>query len=184
MILEYSDKVFSYIFVLEMFLKWIAYGFKKYFTNYWCWLDFLIVDVSEQKKGTIWNRIEIKPRAGWTRDWLSCFSALTTVAVVRLWTLDDFSGILMTSIAMPECFCFFVFETFCSYSRIWRVISIVLQLRFETFFECADCGFESKWIKVTLAPTLAEACGPWPDLTPCDFYLPLHRSQQTALLLG
>uniref|UniRef100_A0AAY4EW23 Sodium channel protein n=1 Tax=Denticeps clupeoides TaxID=299321 RepID=A0AAY4EW23_9TELE len=45
-ILEYADKVFTYIFVLEMFLKWIAYGFKKYFTNYWCWLDFLIVDVS------------------------------------------------------------------------------------------------------------------------------------------
>lgn len=46
-VLEYADRVFSYIFVLEMFLKWIAYGFKKYFTNYWCWLDFLIVDVSE-----------------------------------------------------------------------------------------------------------------------------------------
>ncbi len=46
MVLEYADKMFSYIFVLEMFLKWIAYGFKKYFTNYWCWLDFLIVDVS------------------------------------------------------------------------------------------------------------------------------------------
>ncbi|KAM3604260.1 uncharacterized protein V6R79_008628 [Siganus canaliculatus] len=45
-VLESADKVFSYIFVLEMFLKWIAYGFKKYFTNYWCWLDFLIVDVS------------------------------------------------------------------------------------------------------------------------------------------
>ncbi|XP_071758265.1 sodium channel protein type 3 subunit alpha-like [Centroberyx gerrardi] len=45
-VLEYGDKIFSYIFVLEMFLKWIAYGFKKYFTNYWCWLDFLIVDVS------------------------------------------------------------------------------------------------------------------------------------------
>ncbi|XP_029970336.1 sodium channel protein type 4 subunit alpha B-like isoform X2 [Salarias fasciatus] len=45
-VLEYADKIFSYIFVLEMFLKWIAYGFKKYFTNYWCWLDFLIVDVS------------------------------------------------------------------------------------------------------------------------------------------
>uniref|UniRef100_A0A665XF63 Sodium channel protein n=1 Tax=Echeneis naucrates TaxID=173247 RepID=A0A665XF63_ECHNA len=44
-VLEYADKVFSYIFVLEMFLKWIAYGFKTYFTNYWCWLDFLIVDV-------------------------------------------------------------------------------------------------------------------------------------------
>eukprot|EP00063_Salmo_salar_P061976 XP_014036811.1 PREDICTED: sodium channel protein type 2 subunit alpha-like isoform X4 [Salmo salar] len=46
MVLEYADKIFTYIFILEMLLKWIAYGFKKYFTNYWCWLDFLIVDVS------------------------------------------------------------------------------------------------------------------------------------------
>lgn len=39
-------KVFTYIFILEMLLKWVAYGFKVYFTNAWCWLDFLIVDVS------------------------------------------------------------------------------------------------------------------------------------------
>ncbi|XP_052452503.1 sodium channel, voltage gated, type V-like, alpha b isoform X1 [Carassius gibelio] len=45
-VLEYADKIFTYIFILEMGLKWIAYGFRKYFTNYWCWLDFLIVDVS------------------------------------------------------------------------------------------------------------------------------------------
>uniref|UniRef100_A0A8C9FCH8 Sodium channel protein n=1 Tax=Pavo cristatus TaxID=9049 RepID=A0A8C9FCH8_PAVCR len=38
--LEYADKIFTYIFVLEMLLKWV------YFTNAWCWLDFLIVDVS------------------------------------------------------------------------------------------------------------------------------------------
>lgn len=44
--LEYADKIFTYVFVLEMLLKWVAYGFKKYFTNAWCWLDFLIVDVS------------------------------------------------------------------------------------------------------------------------------------------
>lgn len=44
--LEYADKIFTYIFVLEMLLKWVAYGFKKYFTNAWCWLDFFIVDVS------------------------------------------------------------------------------------------------------------------------------------------
>ncbi|XP_053546003.1 sodium channel protein type 2 subunit alpha-like isoform X6 [Bombina bombina] len=43
--LEYADKVFTYIFILEMLLKWVAYGFVKYFTNAWCWLDFLIVDV-------------------------------------------------------------------------------------------------------------------------------------------
>uniref|UniRef100_A0A8C1QB31 Sodium channel protein n=1 Tax=Cyprinus carpio TaxID=7962 RepID=A0A8C1QB31_CYPCA len=45
-ILEYADKVFTYIFILEMLLKWVAYGFVKYFTNAWCWLDFFIVDVS------------------------------------------------------------------------------------------------------------------------------------------
>uniref|UniRef100_G1KIU2 Sodium channel protein n=1 Tax=Anolis carolinensis TaxID=28377 RepID=G1KIU2_ANOCA len=46
MMLEYADKIFTYIFILEMLLKWVAYGFHKYFTNAWCWLDFLIVDVS------------------------------------------------------------------------------------------------------------------------------------------
>ncbi|CAN8185129.1 unnamed protein product [Coccothraustes coccothraustes] len=45
-ILGFLDKMFTFIFVLEMLLKWVAYGFKKYFTNAWCWLDFLIVLVS------------------------------------------------------------------------------------------------------------------------------------------
>uniref|UniRef100_A0A8C5GX12 Sodium channel protein n=1 Tax=Gouania willdenowi TaxID=441366 RepID=A0A8C5GX12_GOUWI len=44
--LEYADRVFTYIFILEMLLKLVAYGFVKYFTNAWCWLDFFIVDVS------------------------------------------------------------------------------------------------------------------------------------------
>uniref|UniRef100_A0A8C0ZAQ9 Sodium channel protein n=1 Tax=Cyanistes caeruleus TaxID=156563 RepID=A0A8C0ZAQ9_CYACU len=45
-ILLFLDKMFTFIFVLEMLLKWVAYGFKKYFTNAWCWLDFLIVGIS------------------------------------------------------------------------------------------------------------------------------------------
>ncbi|KAM6897634.1 sodium channel protein type 4 subunit alpha A [Xenentodon cancila] len=45
-ILEFADKIFTYIFVIEMLLKWVAYGFKTYFTNAWCWLDFFIVDIS------------------------------------------------------------------------------------------------------------------------------------------
>nr|XP_061799733.1 sodium channel protein type 2 subunit alpha-like [Nerophis lumbriciformis] len=44
--LEYADKMFTYIFILEMLLKWVAYGYTKYFTNAWCWLDFVIVAVS------------------------------------------------------------------------------------------------------------------------------------------
>lgn len=50
--LEFADKIFTYIFILEMLLKWVAYGYAKYFTNAWCWLDFLIVDVgSVQQQG-------------------------------------------------------------------------------------------------------------------------------------
>ncbi|XP_077175945.1 sodium channel protein type 2 subunit alpha-like isoform X2 [Paroedura picta] len=45
-ILDYADKVFTFIFILEMLLKWVAYGFQVYFSNAWCWLDFMIVDVS------------------------------------------------------------------------------------------------------------------------------------------
>uniref|UniRef100_A0A674GZY8 Sodium channel protein n=1 Tax=Taeniopygia guttata TaxID=59729 RepID=A0A674GZY8_TAEGU len=44
-LLDYADKIFTYVFILEMVLKWVAYGFQTYFTNAWCWLDFLIVDV-------------------------------------------------------------------------------------------------------------------------------------------
>lgn len=42
-ILQYMDKVFTVLFLFEMLLKWLAFGFKKYFTNAWCWLDFVIV---------------------------------------------------------------------------------------------------------------------------------------------
>jgi len=46
MILKYMDKSFTVIFFLEMIVKQGAYGFKKYFTDAWCWLDFIIVAVS------------------------------------------------------------------------------------------------------------------------------------------
>lgn len=63
--LEYTDRVFTFIFVFEMLLKWVAYGFKNYFTNAWCWLDFLIVNVSGSV-GTrgVWDRsLETSPGA-------------------------------------------------------------------------------------------------------------------------
>ncbi|XP_069697315.1 sodium channel protein para isoform X12 [Periplaneta americana] len=45
-ILYYMDRIFTVIFFIEMLIKWLALGFKKYFTNAWCWLDFVIVMVS------------------------------------------------------------------------------------------------------------------------------------------
>ncbi|XP_015793193.1 sodium channel protein para-like isoform X2 [Tetranychus urticae] len=44
--LKYIDQFFTIIFTCEMLLKWFAYGFKSYFSNAWCWLDFIIVMVS------------------------------------------------------------------------------------------------------------------------------------------
>merc|ERR1740128_633795 len=45
-VLYYMDKIFTVIFTMEMSVKWLALGFAKYFTNAWCWLDFVIVMVS------------------------------------------------------------------------------------------------------------------------------------------
>ena len=44
-ILYYMDRIFTVIFFIEMLIKWLALGFKNYFTNAWCWLDFIIVMV-------------------------------------------------------------------------------------------------------------------------------------------
>ncbi|KAM5279896.1 sodium channel protein type 7 subunit alpha [Ctenodactylus gundi] len=44
-LLEYADMIFTYIFILEMLLKWMAYGFKVYFSNGWYKLDFMVVIV-------------------------------------------------------------------------------------------------------------------------------------------
>lgn len=44
--LKYLDYIFFVIFAVEMVMKWIAYGLKKYFTTFWTILDFGIVAVS------------------------------------------------------------------------------------------------------------------------------------------
>lgn len=49
-LLEYADMIFTYIFILEMLLKWMAYGFKAYFSNNWYKLDFMVVVVRISNK--------------------------------------------------------------------------------------------------------------------------------------
>lgn len=52
-ILYYMDRIFTVIFFIEMLIKFVALGFVKYFTNAWCWLDFLIVMVSASLRGSL-----------------------------------------------------------------------------------------------------------------------------------
>lgn len=44
------DRIFTVIFFIEMLIKWLALGFQVYFTNAWCWLDFVIVMVSTNRQ--------------------------------------------------------------------------------------------------------------------------------------
>lgn len=45
-ILYYLNIVFAVLFFIEMIMKWIALGFKKYFSSFWTIMDFSIVVVS------------------------------------------------------------------------------------------------------------------------------------------
>lgn len=45
MVLNIADILFTCLFLMEMLIKWIGFGLKKYFSDPWCWLDFLILDV-------------------------------------------------------------------------------------------------------------------------------------------
>ena len=46
MILNYLNLTFAVMFTVEMLLKWVAYGFVKYFSSVWTILDCFIVMVS------------------------------------------------------------------------------------------------------------------------------------------
>ncbi|VDL11782.1 unnamed protein product [Hymenolepis diminuta] len=54
MALDYMDKIFTFIFLMEMILKWFAYGLRKFFSDAWCWLDFTIVTVSMTQNTLKW----------------------------------------------------------------------------------------------------------------------------------
>ncbi|KAM4573130.1 sodium channel protein type 4 subunit alpha B-like isoform 2-T2 [Odontesthes bonariensis] len=80
MFLDRLDQVFAFVFLVEMLLKWVAFGFKKYFSSFWCWLDFLILDAS---------LISLTANIlGWSTGPLRTLRALRTLR-----TLSRFKGI-------------------------------------------------------------------------------------------
>uniref|UniRef100_A0A336LX33 Multifunctional fusion protein n=1 Tax=Culicoides sonorensis TaxID=179676 RepID=A0A336LX33_CULSO len=44
-ILYWTNLVFCVIFIIEMLLKWLAFGFTRYFSSFWTILDFIIVSI-------------------------------------------------------------------------------------------------------------------------------------------
>ena len=51
--LRWANLVFASLFTVEMVLKWVAFGMRKYYTNAWTILDFIIVVVSPADYGLI-----------------------------------------------------------------------------------------------------------------------------------
>lgn len=62
-ILYYMDRIFTVIFFIEMLIKWLALGFKNYFTNAWCWLDFIIVMVRIVRLVRLFTAPYLRPAA-------------------------------------------------------------------------------------------------------------------------
>ncbi|NWR40861.1 SCN5A protein, partial [Regulus satrapa] len=88
-ILDYADKIFTYIFFTEMLLKWVAFGLHSYFTNSWCLLDFIIVCLSFVS----WGRNSVSEDSSFCCSGTSLKSLRTFRALRPLRALSRFEGI-------------------------------------------------------------------------------------------
>ncbi|XP_023372130.1 sodium channel protein type 7 subunit alpha [Otolemur garnettii] len=123
-LLEYADMIFTYIFILEMLLKWMAYGFKAYFSNGWYKLDFMVVIVfclSLIGK----SREELKP--------------LTSIKFLRaLRVLSQFERMKVVVKALIKT-TFPALNVFLVCLLIWLAFSIMgVNLFAGKFYECID----------------------------------------------
>ncbi|XP_060036392.1 sodium channel protein type 11 subunit alpha [Erinaceus europaeus] len=105
-LLECTDKIFTFIFILEMCLKWLAFGFRKYFTSAWCWLDFLIVIVSMT---TLTDKKDWKPlrilRALRPLRALSQFEGMKVVVYALIGAIPAILNVLFVCLIFWLIFC-------------------------------------------------------------------------------
>ena len=95
-VLYWADVFFCVFFGIEMIMKVVAYGLKKYFTNWWCCLDFFIVTVSVISiyySEIPHSKARTKPRTVTTSSSLSVLRVLRTMRALRpLRALSRFQG--------------------------------------------------------------------------------------------
>ncbi|XP_064475313.1 sodium channel protein para-like isoform X2 [Ornithodoros turicata] len=128
-ILNYMDKSFTVIFFFEMILKWVAFGFKKYFTNAWCWLDFVIVLVS------VINLIATSFGGGR----IQAFKTMRTLRALRpLRALSRFQGMRVVVNALVQAIPA-IFNVLLVCLIFWLIFSIMgVQMLAGKFFRCED----------------------------------------------
>ncbi|XP_077514049.1 sodium voltage-gated channel paralytic isoform X6 [Amblyomma americanum] len=130
-VLTYMDKTFTVIFFFEMLLKWVAFGFKKYFTNAWCWLDFVIVLVS------VVNLIASALGAGR----IQAFKTMRTLRALRpLRALSRFQGMRVVVNALVQAIPA-IFNVLLVCLIFWLIFSIMgVQMLAGKFYRCVDAN--------------------------------------------
>ncbi|XP_071442957.1 sodium channel protein para-like [Hetaerina americana] len=128
-ILYYMDRIFTVFFLLEMLIKWLALGFKKYFTNGWCLLDFIIVMLSLINLAAIWAGAADTP----------AFRSMRTLRALRpLMAVPRWEGMRVVVNALVQAIpSIFSVLLVCLIS--WLIFAIVgVQLFAGKYFKCVD----------------------------------------------
>ncbi|KAK2588266.1 hypothetical protein KPH14_004294 [Odynerus spinipes] len=130
-ILYYMDRIFTVIFFLEMLIKWLALGFKKYFTNAWCWLDFIIVMLSLINLGAIWAGAADIP----------AFRSMRTLRALRpLRAVSRWEGMKVVVNALVQAIPS-IFNVLLVCLIFWLIFAIMgVQLFAGKYFKCVDAN--------------------------------------------
>ncbi|XP_071554602.1 sodium voltage-gated channel paralytic isoform X2 [Temnothorax nylanderi] len=130
-VLYYMDRIFTVIFFLEMLIKWLALGFKKYFTNAWCWLDFIIVMLSLINMGATWAGAADIP----------AFRSMRTLRALRpLRAVSRWEGMRVVVNALVQAIPS-IFNVLLVCLIFWLIFAIMgVQLFAGKYFKCVDAN--------------------------------------------
>ncbi|KAL9871764.1 sodium channel protein para isoform X9 [Glossina fuscipes] len=128
-ILYYMDRIFTVIFFLEMLIKWLALGFKVYFTNAWCWLDFVIVMLSLINLVAVWSGLNDIP----------VFRSMRTLRALRpLRAVSRWEGMKVVVNALVQAIPS-IFNVLLVCLIFWLIFAIMgVQLFAGKYFKCVD----------------------------------------------
>ncbi|XP_013413556.1 sodium channel protein 1 brain [Lingula anatina] len=128
--LRILNTIFTVLFTIEMLLKWIAFGFKKYFTDFWTILDFVIVCISVF--GIISDGIESVGN-------ISAFRALRTLRALRpLRAVSRLQGMKIVVNALAHAIPSFI-NVLMVGMIFWLIFAIMgVQLLGGKFYNCYD----------------------------------------------
>ncbi|XP_046400026.1 sodium channel protein para-like [Ischnura elegans] len=127
-ILYIIDIIFTVILFLEMIIRLLALGCKKYFTNIWCWLDFIIIMVSVINLAAVWAPINSSA--------FSCIAMLCALRPLMIISRCEPMRVVVDTLmrSTPS-----ILKLLVVCSIFWLIFAIMgVQLFAGKFFKCVD----------------------------------------------